>query len=206
MGHYVAARYHRVKVTLPYFIPLPIPGSLGTLGATIFIRSPLQTRRVLFNGGSAAPWRVAVALPLLSSAAAAADRVRAPITMSFVGGHAAFAGWLGKSGCPEGSLSRAFSAPSGGAGACSASAHGAQLLPLGQFDGGHVLSDGGTAGLGLAGGTFFALALGLMCLADLADLGFLATCPACATRSRMTTLPRRTPGARSWVLTCWFLP
>jgi hypothetical protein len=37
LGHYFAARYHRVPVTLPYFLPLPFPGvtPIGTLGAFI---------------------------------------------------------------------------------------------------------------------------------------------------------------------------
>lgn len=65
MGHYVAARLHGVRVTLPYFIPLPLPGSLGTLGAVIFIRSPLMNRRALFDVGVAGPLAgLVVALPL----------------------------------------------------------------------------------------------------------------------------------------------
>src|SRR5215468_10421346 len=34
MGHYVTARYYGMDVTLPYFIPSPIP-FLGTFGAVI---------------------------------------------------------------------------------------------------------------------------------------------------------------------------
>ncbi len=65
MGHYVAARLHGVKVTLPFFIPLPLSGSLGTLGAVIFIRSPLMNRRALFDMGISGPLAgLAVALPL----------------------------------------------------------------------------------------------------------------------------------------------
>lgn len=65
MGHYVAARRHDVKVTLPFFIPLPIPNSLGTLGAVIFIRSPLLNRRALFDVGIAGPLAgLVLALPL----------------------------------------------------------------------------------------------------------------------------------------------
>ena len=65
MGHYVAARLHGVRVTLPFFIPLPVSGSLGTLGAVIFIRSPLLNRRALFDVGIAGPLAgLIVALPL----------------------------------------------------------------------------------------------------------------------------------------------
>lgn len=55
MGHYVAARLHGVKVTPPFFIPLPLYGSLGTLGAVILIQSPLRNRKMLFDVGIAGP-------------------------------------------------------------------------------------------------------------------------------------------------------
>ncbi len=65
MGHYIAARLHGVRVTLPFFIPLPVSGSLGTLGAVIFIRSPLMNRRALFDVGIAGPLAgLVVAIPL----------------------------------------------------------------------------------------------------------------------------------------------
>lgn len=56
-GHYFAARYHQVAVTLPYFIPLPIPGisPVGTLGAVIQLRSPFKTKKQLFDIGVAGP-------------------------------------------------------------------------------------------------------------------------------------------------------
>ncbi len=55
-GHYFAARYHKVAVTLPYFIPLPPPISpVGTLGAFIQLRSPFKTKKQLFDIGVAGP-------------------------------------------------------------------------------------------------------------------------------------------------------
>ncbi len=54
MGHYFAARRHRVDVTLPYFIPFPF-FLLGTLGAVIFIKSPLNNRKALFDVGISGP-------------------------------------------------------------------------------------------------------------------------------------------------------
>ncbi|MFZ0546712.1 MAG: site-2 protease family protein [Candidatus Promineifilaceae bacterium] len=65
LGHYIAARWHRVQATLPYFIPMPI-GGLGTLGAFIAIRSPMKDRKVLFDIGLAGPIAgFVVALPLM---------------------------------------------------------------------------------------------------------------------------------------------
>jgi len=38
-GHYFAARYHKVKVTFPYYLPMPpLPFSIGTMGALIRLR------------------------------------------------------------------------------------------------------------------------------------------------------------------------
>lgn len=63
-GHYFAARYHRVAVTLPYFIPMPL--GFGTLGAFIQLREPVPDRRKLFDIGVAGPLAgLIVALPLL---------------------------------------------------------------------------------------------------------------------------------------------
>ena len=51
-GHYVASAFHRVDASLPYFLPSPI---LGTFGAFIRIRSPIYSRRALFDIGIAGP-------------------------------------------------------------------------------------------------------------------------------------------------------
>jgi len=65
MGHYVACRYYKVNATLPYFIPAPPLFLAGTFGAFIKIRSPIPSRRALFDIGLAGPLAgFVVALPL----------------------------------------------------------------------------------------------------------------------------------------------
>src|SRR5262249_47125818 len=65
MGHYLACRYYKVNATLPYFIPAPPFFIAGTLGAFIKIRSPIPSRRALFDIGLAGPLAgFVVALPL----------------------------------------------------------------------------------------------------------------------------------------------
>jgi membrane-associated protease RseP (regulator of RpoE activity) len=145
MGHYIAGRLHGVKVTLPYFIPLPISNSLGTMGAVIFIKSPLMNRRALFDVGIAGPLAgLIVAIPLYMIGLQQAATVGGPLTWQtagihrvanpplleaiaslvvdvnnldkyvFIGHPMALAAWFGV-------LLTALN-----------------LLPLGQFDGGHV--------------------------------------------------------------------
>ncbi|PYS72161.1 MAG: hypothetical protein DMF69_08375, partial [Acidobacteria bacterium] len=65
MGHYLACRYYGVDATMPYFIPAPPMFLAGTFGAFIKIRSPIPTRRALFDIGLAGPLAgFVVALPI----------------------------------------------------------------------------------------------------------------------------------------------
>jgi membrane-associated protease RseP (regulator of RpoE activity) len=66
LGHYVAARYHGVPASLPYFIPLPpFIGLLGTMGAVI-TQEATTDRKKLIDIGAAGPLAgLAVALPVL---------------------------------------------------------------------------------------------------------------------------------------------
>ncbi len=65
MGHYLACRYYGVNATLPYFIPAPPLFLAGTFGAFIKIRSPIPSRRALFDIGLAGPLAgFVIALPL----------------------------------------------------------------------------------------------------------------------------------------------
>lgn len=55
LGHYLACRYYGVVATLPYFIPIPPPLGIGTLGAFIKIQSPIYTKKALFDIGISGP-------------------------------------------------------------------------------------------------------------------------------------------------------
>jgi membrane-associated protease RseP (regulator of RpoE activity) len=55
-GHYFAARYHRVRASLPYYLPFPFFfGTIGTFGAVIRLREPVPSTRKLFDIGVAGP-------------------------------------------------------------------------------------------------------------------------------------------------------
>ena len=57
-GHFFAARFHGVKVTLPYFLPFPPTPmflNFGTLGALIRTKAAVPSRRAMFDIGVAGP-------------------------------------------------------------------------------------------------------------------------------------------------------
>lgn len=57
-GHFFYSLKHRVKATLPYFIPFPVlPGMLnfGTLGAVIRTKTPVPSRKAIFDIGVSGP-------------------------------------------------------------------------------------------------------------------------------------------------------
>jgi len=53
LGHFLVAEKNGVYATLPYFIPAPT--FIGTFGAVIRIKSPIRSRKVLFDIGIAGP-------------------------------------------------------------------------------------------------------------------------------------------------------
>ena len=139
LGHYFAARYHKVPVSLPYFIPFPT--IIGTMGAVILQRAPAKNKRALFDVGAAGPLcGLVFAIPILFIGLATSD-----VVMTTPGG------------MQEGnSLLYALAKtivfgeflPAGGrdviinqlatAGWAGLLITGLNLLPVGQLDGGHV--------------------------------------------------------------------
>jgi membrane-associated protease RseP (regulator of RpoE activity) len=144
MGHFVAARRHGVDVTLPFFIPLPYLNPLGTMGAVIFIRSPLINRKQLFDVGVSGPlagFVVALVAFLISLRLApvqhrffyeffGSDQIGMPLLLQ----------WLGEVFRPDLSNLPRFVAnqPVALAAWFGMLLTALNLLPMGQLDGGHV--------------------------------------------------------------------
>src|ERR1700735_387696 len=65
MGHFVACKAYGIDVSYPYFLPSPF--LCGTFGAFLRIKSPIATRRALFDIGIAGPIAgFVVAVPLMA--------------------------------------------------------------------------------------------------------------------------------------------
>jgi len=66
LGHFIAARIHRVDASLPYFIPLPFISPFGTMGAVINMRGRIRSRDALLDIGASGPLAgLCVAVPVL---------------------------------------------------------------------------------------------------------------------------------------------
>jgi hypothetical protein len=142
LGHYVAARLHKVDASLPYFIPMPLLSPFGTMGAVIRMRGVIPTRRALLDIGASGPIAgLCFAIPLYIWGAAHSHLV--PLPTSGDGSVQ-----LGESILMK-ILDHAFAPakPEGMDLELSPIAFGAwggmfvtmiNLLPVGQLDGGHV--------------------------------------------------------------------
>jgi membrane-associated protease RseP (regulator of RpoE activity) len=149
-GHYFAARYHRVAVTLPYFLPLPLPMGIGggTLGAFIRLREPVPDRRKLFDIGVAGPLAgLVLAIPLLlwGLSIAQVDSIPANATVMLEGNSVLYylSKWL-VFGQPLPNWATRQDVLLDSSPVVSAAWFGLlvtaiNLLPLGQLDGGHAM-------------------------------------------------------------------
>jgi hypothetical protein len=54
LGHFIAARIHKVDASLPYFLPMPY-SPFGTMGAVIRMRGTIPTRKALLDIGASGP-------------------------------------------------------------------------------------------------------------------------------------------------------
>ncbi len=150
MGHYFAARRHGVDVTLPYFIPLPFIGILGTLGAVIFIKSALTNRKALFDVGISGPlagfgvalvaFVVGLYLPLVNRPNLAFYEAFGALGQFRGLGMPLLLQWIGDVTRPEVNLGLYITRqPVALAAWFGMLLTVLNLLPIGQLDGGHVM-------------------------------------------------------------------
>ncbi|MGH9356332.1 MAG: site-2 protease family protein [Terriglobia bacterium] len=139
MGHYLTCRYYRIDATYPYFIPAPT--LIGTLGAFIRIRSPLVTRRELFDVGISGPIAgFVVALPvLIVSAWHAGIRAAAAPPGSITLGSPLAQTLSARLFHPGAAAGRLTLGPAGCGAWVGLFATALNLLPMGQLDGGHII-------------------------------------------------------------------
>lgn len=143
MGHYLMARRYRVPVSLPYFVPLPIP-PFGTMGAVIRMGNLGANRRQLFDIGVAGPIAgLVLALPacflgIYLSKIVPLDslnqkeyfELQSPLLFQWISD-------LLKGPMPAGQ--DLFLHPMAFAGWAGLFVTALNLLPIGQLDGGHVI-------------------------------------------------------------------
>jgi membrane-associated protease RseP (regulator of RpoE activity) len=137
-GHYVQCRRYDVDATLPYFLPAPI--MTGTFGAVIRIREPFPSKRALFDIGVTGPIAGFIALipflwvgihwsTVVSESSVSGIELGDPLLVkAFV--------WLTFGSLPAGKTVLVH--PFAFAAWWGLLATALNLLPFGQFDGGHV--------------------------------------------------------------------
>jgi len=138
-GHYLACRRYRLPATLPYFLPGLPP--LGTFGAFIRIKSPFYFKRQAFDVGISGPLAgFALTVPILAAGLVLSKVVPAvspdgalifsePLLFKLMSS-------LVLPPIPAGS--RLLLHPVGWAGWVGLLVTSFNLVPIGQFDGGHV--------------------------------------------------------------------
>ena len=141
MGHYVAARYHKVPVSEPYFIPMPL-SIIGTLGAFIRLKAPVKNKRALLDVGAAGPLvGLVFAIPVLLIGLYTSEIGPLPGTSYILEGNSilyalakvvVFGRFLPADGIDVHLNQVAW------AGWVGLLVTGINLIPIGQLDGGHV--------------------------------------------------------------------
>lgn len=146
LGHYLTARFYKIRSTLPYFIPIPF--FLGTLGAFIQMRSPVPNRKALFDVSIAGPLAgFVVTLPVLIWGLAHSTVVPLPAQPetlnpdAFNPNYSLFVALLSK--LALGTQLEAKAAldlhPVAVAGFLGLVVTALNLMPVGQLDGGHIV-------------------------------------------------------------------
>jgi membrane-associated protease RseP (regulator of RpoE activity) len=139
MGHYLAARYYRVDVTLPFF--LPAPTLIGTLGAFIRIRSHIPSKRALFDIGIAGPLAGFIVLVFPLAAGLSLSKVAPGIAAQgeLIFGTPLLLRFFELIQFPGASTADIYLHPVARAAWVGLLTTALNLLPIGQLDGGHIL-------------------------------------------------------------------
>lgn len=144
MGHFLACRYHGVPSTWPFLLPCPLFSPVGTLGALMIIQGRFPSRRALFDIGIAGPLAgLGVSIAVLG--VGAGDVVFTPTTsidpaqVLDLGTPILFRLLTDASPGPIPAGTTPFIGPLQLAGWFGLLLTGLNLIPIGQFDGGHVL-------------------------------------------------------------------
>lgn len=147
LGHYVTARRYRINTSPPYFLPAP-PWYffIGTFGAFIRLRSPVIDRRQLMDVGAMGPWvGFVVAVSALAAGLSLSDviadmgptqQVIMFADVRFYLGDSMITAWLRRLIVGEGTV---LLHPLAQAGWIGILVTALNLMPFGQFDGGHVV-------------------------------------------------------------------
>ncbi|HXA49622.1 MAG TPA: site-2 protease family protein [Candidatus Acidoferrum sp.] len=137
-GHYLAAEFHGVNASLPYFLPSPF---LGTFGAFIRVRSPIFSKRALFDIGIAGPLAGFVCLvPALAVGLAYSKIVPGAAHQSDIHFGVPVLEWLLMQAIFPGAAAGDICLhPIARAAWIGMFATAMNLLPIGQLDGGHIL-------------------------------------------------------------------
>jgi membrane-associated protease RseP (regulator of RpoE activity) len=142
MGHYLAARFHRVPASLPYFIPMPI-SPLGTMGAVIVQGRGVADRRQMFDIAIAGPLAgLVLALPAAWYGMAETQTLTIPPTAGnvMVFGDPIIMQWMKEYfHGPMAANQDVMLTPLLMAGWVGIFVTALNLIPIGQLDGGHIL-------------------------------------------------------------------
>jgi len=139
LGHYFAGKFYGIDVSYPYFIPAP--NLFGTFGAFIRIRSPITTRRALFDVGLSGPVvGFLVALPAMAFGMATSKIVPgAEANADLVFGHPLLVRFFAAVFYPHTDVTWVLLNPVARAAWVGLFVTALNLLPVWQLDGGHVM-------------------------------------------------------------------